>query len=101
MLSRSKRIANVIRQQNIVMPLSNYSHLFLKSNIKLKVNHKKFNNPIIRFFSTSGNGQDYAGPGKGAWVNPDNVPKGENLKKFSRDLTLAASENKLDPVIGR
>jgi ATP-dependent Clp protease ATP-binding subunit ClpB len=34
-------------------------------------------------------------------VNPENVPHGENLKKYSRDLTLAARDGKLDPVIGR
>ncbi|KAF0697455.1 Aste57867_11862 [Aphanomyces stellatus] len=36
-----------------------------------------------------------------AWVNPDNVPMGESLKKYGRDLTLAARDGKLDPVIGR
>eukprot|EP00698_Gefionella_okellyi_P011314 TRINITY_DN297_c0_g1_i10.p1 TRINITY_DN297_c0_g1~~TRINITY_DN297_c0_g1_i10.p1 ORF type:complete len:743 (+),score=177.53 TRINITY_DN297_c0_g1_i10:445-2673(+) len=35
------------------------------------------------------------------WVNPDNVPAGEHLKKYGRDLTEAAKQGKLDPVIGR
>ena len=29
------------------------------------------------------------------------LPKGENLKKYSLDLTARAEEGKLDPVIGR
>lgn len=36
-----------------------------------------------------------------SWVNPDNVPSGESLKKYGRDLTEVAKEGKLDPVIGR
>jgi len=35
------------------------------------------------------------------WVNPDNVPRGDSLKKFCIDLTAQAKEHKLDPVIGR
>jgi hypothetical protein len=35
------------------------------------------------------------------WVHPDNVPEGENLKKFGNDLTELAKRDKLDPVIGR
>ena len=38
---------------------------------------------------------------KGGWVSPDAVPDGEALKKYTRDLTKAAEEGKLDPVIGR
>ncbi|ETV99381.1 ATP-dependent chaperone ClpB, variant 1 [Aphanomyces invadans] len=47
---------------------------------------------VLRSFSAGGNN---------AWVNPENVPKGEHLKKYGRDLTLAAQDGKLDPVIGR
>ncbi|TYZ66560.1 hypothetical protein PybrP1_001359 [[Pythium] brassicae (nom. inval.)] len=36
-----------------------------------------------------------------AWVNPENVPPGESLRKFGRDLTEIARDGKLDPVIGR
>lgn len=32
---------------------------------------------------------------------PEAVPPGENLKKYSKDLTEIAKEGKLDPVIGR
>lgn len=39
-------------------------------------------------------------PGQ-AWINPENVPRGESLKKFGRDLTEVAKQGKLDPVIGR
>lgn len=39
-----------------------------------------------------------SGPGGQAWVSPDAVPKGENLRKFSRNLTKEAMEGKLDPV---
>lgn len=35
------------------------------------------------------------------WINPDNVPAGENLKKYAIDLTEHAKVGKLDPVIGR
>lgn len=34
-------------------------------------------------------------------MDPNAMPAGENLKKYSRDLTAAAREGKLDPVIGR
>ncbi|ETO25934.1 AAA ATPase domain-containing protein [Reticulomyxa filosa] len=36
-----------------------------------------------------------------AWVNPENVPSGEHLKKYCQDLTQLAKDGKLDPVIGR
>jgi ATP-dependent Clp protease ATP-binding subunit ClpB len=39
-------------------------------------------------------------PGQ-AWINPENVPSGESLKKYGRDLTEVAKQGKLDPVIGR
>ena len=35
------------------------------------------------------------------WVHPDAVPKGETLKKYTRDLTEISKQGKLDPVIGR
>ncbi|CAI5717647.1 unnamed protein product [Hyaloperonospora brassicae] len=35
------------------------------------------------------------------WVNPQNVPQGESLKKYGRDLTALAHAGELDPVIGR
>eukprot|EP00953_Heterococcus_sp_UTEX-ZZ885_P023429 12880-Heterococcus_DN1.PRE.6 len=35
------------------------------------------------------------------WVAPEAVPIGEHLKKYGRDLTQAARDGKLDPVIGR
>jgi len=35
------------------------------------------------------------------WVSPEALPSGENLKRYSRDLTEAARQGKLDPVIGR
>ena len=40
-------------------------------------------------------------PAGASWVNPENVPQGENLKKFGIDLTELAAKGKLDPVIGR
>lgn len=36
-----------------------------------------------------------------SWTNPDNVPKGHNLKKYGIDITELAKQGKLDPVIGR
>ncbi|OQS01696.1 AAA ATPase domain-containing protein [Achlya hypogyna] len=39
--------------------------------------------------------------GLASWVNPENVPQGESLKKYGRDLTVLARDGKLDPVIGR
>lgn len=38
------------------------------------------------------------GAGGSSWVSPEAVPKGENLKKFSRNLTKEAMDGKLDPV---
>jgi len=35
------------------------------------------------------------------WVSPDAVPVGDHLKKYARDLTQLARQNKLDPVVGR
>ncbi|CEG49019.1 atp-dependent chaperone [Plasmopara halstedii] len=35
------------------------------------------------------------------WINPQNVPQGESLKKYGRDLTEIAKAGNLDPVIGR
>ncbi|CAH0478840.1 unnamed protein product [Peronospora belbahrii] len=35
------------------------------------------------------------------WINPQNVPQGESLKKYGRDLTDIAKSGNLDPVIGR
>ncbi|KAE9005671.1 Chaperone protein [Phytophthora fragariae] len=35
------------------------------------------------------------------WINPENVPQGESLKKYGRDLTDIAKAGDLDPVIGR
>lgn len=41
-------------------------------------------------------------PGSGQpWVNPDNAVPGQQLEKYSVDLTKMAEEGKLDPVIGR
>ncbi|KAG4061596.1 Chaperone protein [Phytophthora cactorum] len=36
-----------------------------------------------------------------SWINPQNVPQGESLKKYGRDLTEIAKAGNLDPVIGR
>mmetsp|Transcript_8014 Transcript_8014/g.14859 ORF Transcript_8014/g.14859 Transcript_8014/m.14859 type:complete len:821 (+) Transcript_8014:68-2530(+) len=36
-----------------------------------------------------------------AWVDPRALPAGENLKKYTIDLTARAKQGKLDPVIGR
>eukprot|EP01114_Cavostelium_apophysatum_P013719 TRINITY_DN3386_c0_g2_i2.p1 TRINITY_DN3386_c0_g2~~TRINITY_DN3386_c0_g2_i2.p1 ORF type:complete len:605 (-),score=142.27 TRINITY_DN3386_c0_g2_i2:128-1858(-) len=50
-------------------------------------------------FGGGGGGQQP--PQMHAWVNPDNAPPGEALKKYAKDLTELAKEGKLDPVIGR
>ena len=42
-----------------------------------------------------------AGGNPNVWINPDNVPAGEHLKKYALDLTERAEQGKLDPVIGR
>jgi len=34
-------------------------------------------------------------------VNPEAVPPGEYLEKYTKDLTAIAKQGKLDPVIGR
>lgn len=48
----------------------------------------------VRFYSNDRQNNE-------SWVSPDAVPAGDNLKKYSRDLTEIAREGKLDPVIGR
>lgn len=56
--------------------------------------------PLVRTFASYGS----SGPGSGQsshWVNPENVPRGESLVKFGRDLTKMAHAGQLDPVIGR
>jgi len=42
-----------------------------------------------------------AAPQQEPWVDPEAVPPGEILKKYSKDLTELGSQGKLDPVIGR
>ncbi|GLD94855.1 hypothetical protein PINS_up003480 [Pythium insidiosum] len=49
---------------------------------------------LVRSFASMG-GQNQP------WINPENVPRGESLKKYGRDLTEVAKNGKLDPVIGR
>lgn len=49
----------------------------------------------------SGNNGGADSGAQGTWVNPNNVPSGESLRKFCHDLTAMAREGKLDPVIGR
>jgi ATP-dependent Clp protease ATP-binding subunit ClpB len=39
--------------------------------------------------------------GNNTWVHPDNVPKGEFLEKYARNVTQMAIDSKLDPVVGR
>lgn len=46
----------------------------------------------LRWFST---------PQGRTWVDPKALPAGENLKKYTVDLTAMAKQGKLDPVIGR
>lgn len=53
-----------------------------------------------RWFAAVGSGLN-PNNSSNAWVNPANVPPGESLRKFGRDLTESARDGKLDPVIGR
>jgi ATP-dependent Clp protease ATP-binding subunit ClpB len=53
-----------------------------------------------RLFAAAG-GSNPALPPQQPWVHPDNVPKGEALAKYARNLTQLAADGKLDPVIGR
>jgi len=53
------------------------------------------------FASLGGMGGGGGGGGGQSWINPENVPSGESLKKYGRDLTEIARDGKLDPVIGR
>jgi len=58
----------------------------------------------VRLFSVGPIGSGGGGGGgapRQPWVNPDNIPQGDSLKKYGRDLTEAARNGKLDPVIGR
>ena len=48
-----------------------------------------------------GGGSPSSPPSSRPWVDPGAVPVGENLAKYTVDLTALAKEGKLDPVIGR
>eukprot|EP01125_Pyxidicula_operculata_P012053 TRINITY_DN3947_c0_g3_i3.p1 TRINITY_DN3947_c0_g3~~TRINITY_DN3947_c0_g3_i3.p1 ORF type:complete len:394 (+),score=72.12 TRINITY_DN3947_c0_g3_i3:27-1208(+) len=58
----------------------------------------------IRSFHTSGESYNQGPPQGGQpfqWVNPDAVPPGDFLKKYTKDVTQLAKDGKVDPVIGR
>jgi len=69
------------------------------SNFSRRFGHLGSNNsrlPIIfhrHLSSQSGQGR--------SWVDPKALPPGDNLKKYTVDLTQMAKEGKLDPVVGR
>lgn len=56
--------------------------------------------PAPASFPLSGGRRAFSMPpgGGSSWVSPDAVPKGENLKKYSRNLTKEAMDGRLDPV---
>ncbi|EGG21732.1 AAA ATPase domain-containing protein [Cavenderia fasciculata] len=54
-----------------------------------------------RFFQGAGGNGNNGQPKQQPWVNPDNVPPGEALAKYTKDLTEIAKQGKVDPVIGR
>lgn len=70
-----------------------YRHLLCR--VRLRGNSQR--QLLWRSFASVG------GPGgpHHTWVNPENVPGGESLKKYGRDLTEIARNGQLDPVIGR
>eukprot|EP00667_Euglena_gracilis_P022412 EG_transcript_24944 len=54
----------------------------------------------LRWQSSGSNSPQKEAQGR-TWVNPDNVPKGEFLEKYARNVTKMAEDGKLDPVVGR
>jgi len=54
-----------------------------------------------RLFANGSNNPNQSQQKPNYWINPDNVPQGDHLKKYCQDLTQYAKDGNLDPVIGR
>ncbi|EAL62939.1 AAA ATPase domain-containing protein [Dictyostelium discoideum AX4] len=116
------RLSNIIKTNpisNIIKSSNKRYFISTTNNInKILINNNKNNNLTnSSLFSNSspssslfyqqirnfqgGNGGGQQPPPQEPWVSPDNVPPGEALKKYTKDLTEIAKSGKLDPVIGR
>ncbi|KAM9974502.1 hypothetical protein ACTFIW_007956 [Dictyostelium discoideum] len=116
------RLSNIIKINpisNIIKSSNKRYFISTTNNInKILINNNKNNNLTnSSLFSNSspssslfyqqirnfqgGNGGGQQPPPQEPWVSPDNVPPGEALKKYTKDLTEIAKSGKLDPVIGR
>lgn len=89
---RKPLISLVKKTKNEIKFIPKYS---FQTNVNYKFNHNIFKEQNRQFHKSN-----YLLQGN-SWVNPENVPIGESLKKYGRDLTEEARKNKLDPVIGR
>ncbi|KAM9987983.1 hypothetical protein ACTFIZ_003349 [Dictyostelium cf. discoideum] len=115
------RLSNIIKTNPIsnIVKSSNKRYFISTNNInKILISNNNKNNNLTKssLFSNSlpsssfyqqirnfqgGNGGGQQPPPQEPWVSPDNVPPGEALKKYTKDLTEIAKSGKLDPVIGR
>ncbi|KAN0024433.1 hypothetical protein ACTFIV_008839 [Dictyostelium citrinum] len=85
---------NIINKNNNTNNLTGNS-LFTNSSTSSLLFYQQIRN----YQGGQGGGQQP--PPQEPWVSPDNVPPGEALKKYTKDLTEIAKSGKLDPVIGR
>lgn len=116
MLSKSMRVSVAVSQRAVCRSPATLSRLFSQSSGALRL--APFRKATLSslpswsslasrgFLSSAARLQQQQQPGQQqqqgrTWVAPEAVPKGEFLKKYARDLTAAAKEGKLDPVIGR
>ena len=109
---RNLRISRLVQKENHHIP-QNVSAVYenrdrIQSNYVTKSGFdygKLFTNvsgePFVNTLHVRLYNQGPQGPPKEPWVHPDAVPKGETLKKYTRDLTEISKQGKLDPVIGR
>eukprot|EP01087_Luapelamoeba_hula_P009226 TRINITY_DN2371_c2_g1_i2.p1 TRINITY_DN2371_c2_g1~~TRINITY_DN2371_c2_g1_i2.p1 ORF type:complete len:885 (+),score=198.60 TRINITY_DN2371_c2_g1_i2:88-2742(+) len=54
-----------------------------------------------RAFARNGPGGGSGSQNNEPWVSPENMPSGDTIKKYCRDLTQAARDGKIDGAIGR
>ncbi|KAM9995670.1 hypothetical protein ACTFIY_001867 [Dictyostelium cf. discoideum] len=112
---KTNPISNIVKSSNkryFISTTNNINKTLISNNNNNKnnlTNNSLFSNSSpssslfyqqIRNFQ-GGNGGGQQPPPQEPWVSPDNVPPGEALKKYTKDLTEIAKSGKLDPVIGR
>ncbi|EGC33954.1 AAA ATPase domain-containing protein [Dictyostelium purpureum] len=109
-LNKRNFITSTINNNTSIINSLNNNSLFKNTNTNatsksiLHLNNKNFSQQVRNYQIGGGGGNNGGNPNQPPqepWVNPDNVPAGEALKKYTKDLTEIAKSGKLDPVIGR